>query len=146
MPGKVNPTQIEALTMVVAQVIGNDACVSFAGSQGQLELNVFKPVIIFNTLQSICLLAEAMESFRSNCVQGIRVNEAQIQFNIQRSLMLITALNPVIGYDKAAEVAKRAWEKGISLKEATLELGYLDEGEFDERVDPKKMLAPNIPV
>ncbi|MCG8381603.1 MAG: class II fumarate hydratase [Gammaproteobacteria bacterium] len=146
MPGKVNPTQIEALTMVVAQVIGNDACVSFAGSQGQLELNVFKPVIIFNTLQSICLLAQAMESFRSNCVQGMRVNEAQIQFNIQRSLMLITALNPVIGYDKAAEAAKRAWEKGISLKEATLELGYLDEGEFDGRVDPKKMLAPNIPV
>ena len=144
MPGKVNPTQIEALTMVVAQVIGNDACVAFAGSQGQLELNVFKPVIILNILQSMRLLADGMTSFRENCVVGISVNDAQLAANIERSLMLVTALNPVIGYDKAAKVARLAWEKNISLKAAVLELGYLDEKRFDELVDPRKMLGPNI--
>jgi len=144
MPDKVNPTQIEALTMVVAQVIGNDACVAFAGSQGQLELNVFKPVIILNILKSMRLLADSMDSFRKNCVAGIGVNDAQLATNIERSLMLVTALNPVIGYDNAAKVAKLAREKNISLKQAVLELGYLDESRFDELVDPRKMLGPNI--
>ncbi len=144
MPGKVNPTQIEALTMVVAQVIGNDASVGFAGSQGQFELNVFKPVILFNVLQSMRLLADSMESFRKNCVSGIQVNETQLAANTERSLMLVTALNPVIGYDSATKVAKLAWEKNISLKEAVLELGYLDEKRFDELVDPRKMLGPTI--
>lgn len=128
--------------MVVAQVIGNDASVGFAGSQGQFELNVFKPVILFNVLQSMRLLADSMESFRKNCVSGIQVNETQLAANTERSLMLVTALNPVIGYDSATKVAKLAWEKNISLKEAVLELGYLDEKRFDELVDPRKMLGP----
>lgn len=142
MPGKVNPTQVEALTMVVAQVMGNDVTVGFAGSQGHLELNVYKPVIIHNIMESVDLLADAMDSFNQHCVIGIKVNQEQLAKNTHQSLMLVTALNPVIGYDKAAAVAKLAWEKNISLKAAALELNYLSAEAFEQIVDPKKMLSP----
>lgn len=145
MPGKVNPTQVEALTMVAAQVMGNDVVVGFAGSQGHLELNVFKPVIIHNVLQSITLLSDAMNSFNKNCVQGIKVNQQQLAENTKRSLMLVTALSPVIGYDKAAVAANLAWEKNLGLKEAVLTLKYLSADEFDQLVDPALMLAPMPP-
>ncbi len=142
MPGKVNPTQVEALTMVVAQVMGNDAAVAFAGSQGHLELNVFKPVIIHNVLESIGLLSDAMVSFTDHCVVGIGVNEQQLTASMDRSLMLVTALSPVIGYDRAADIAKTAYRDNMSLREASEKLGYLSLAEFDRLVDPAKMVAP----
>jgi fumarate hydratase, class II len=142
MPGKVNPTQVEALTMVAAQVMGNHVTITIAGSQGQFELNVFKPVIIYDLLQSIRLLADAARSFADNCVAGIEVNRARIDELLRRSLMLVTALNPHIGYDKAAQVAKKAHTEGSSLKEAALALGYVSAEDFDRWVRPEAMIGP----
>ena len=138
MPGKVNPTQSEALTMVVAQVMGNDATIGFAASQGNFELNVFKPVIAYNFLQSAHLLADAIVSFNDNCAVGIEADEEVIKENVNRSLMLVTALNPHIGYENAAKIAKHAHKEGLTLKEAALQSGLLTEEQFDEIVDPKK--------
>lgn len=142
MPGKVNPTQAEAVTMVCVQVMGNHTAVSVAGSQGNFELNVFKPVIIYNLLQSIRLLADGMGSFAVNCVEGIRANEARIDENLTRSLMLVTALSPRIGYDRAAEVAKKAFAEDTTLKDAAVALGYVTADEYDELVQPKEMTRP----
>ncbi|WP_088292895.1 class II fumarate hydratase [Bacillus mycoides] len=142
MPGKVNPTQSEALTMVVAQVMGNDTTIGFAASQGNFELNVFKPVIAYNFLQSAHLLADATVSFNDKCAVGIEADEEVINENVNRSLMLVTALNPHIGYENAAKIAKHAHKEGLTLKEAALQSGLLTEEQFDEIVDPKKMIAP----
>lgn len=142
MPGKVNPTQIEALTMVAAQVMGNDVTVSIANSQGQFELNVFKPVIIYNILQSVGLLGDAMRSCTDKLIIGIRANEGQLAHYLESTLMLVTALTPHIGYDKAGEAAKLAYEKKLTLREALLQLQYLSEEDFDKYVDPRKMLKP----
>ncbi len=141
MPGKVNPTQCEALTMVCVQVMGNDAAIGFAGSQGHFELNVFKPVLIHNLLESTRLLADAMNSFRENCVDGIEPNRDNITRHLNNSLMLVTALNQVIGYDAAAKVAKTAFEKNLTLKEAALQLGLITAEKFDEVVRPEKMIS-----
>lgn len=140
MPGKVNPTQPEALTMVCAQVIGNDTTVAIAGSNGQFELNVFKPVIAANVLQSARLLGDACLSFDEKCAQGIDVNKAQIDEHLNNSLMLVTALNPHIGYYKAAEIAKKAHKEGTTLKQAAIDLGHVSAEDFDRWVDPKKMV------
>jgi fumarate hydratase, class II len=141
MPGKVNPTQSEAMTMVCAQVFGNDVTINIAGSSGNFELNVFMPVIAFNILQSIKLLADACDSFSDNCVVGITANEANIKKHLENSLMLVTSLNPVIGYDNAAKVAKKAHKENKTLKEAALELGLLTAEKFDEVVRPEKMIG-----
>jgi fumarate hydratase class II len=143
MPGKVNPTQCEALTMVAAQVIGNDAAVAFGGANGQFQLNVYKPVMIFNVLQSIRLIADGCDSFREKCAVGIEPNQKNIQENLKNSLMLVTSLNTHIGYDKAATIAKKAHEDDKTLKETAVELGYLTEDEFDQIVRPEKMIGPN---
>ncbi|HLF17820.1 MAG TPA: class II fumarate hydratase [Candidatus Omnitrophota bacterium] len=143
MPGKVNPTQCEAMTMVCIQIVGNDATVTFAGASGNFELNVFKPLMIYNLLQSIRLLSDACDSFCDKCVVGIKANKATIERNLKNSLMLVTALSPYIGYDKAAKVAKKAYAEGIGLKEAAVALGYVTEGEFDRIVVPKKMIRPH---
>ncbi len=140
MPGKVNPTQSEAMTMVCAQVLGNDASIGFAASQGNFELNVFKPVIAYNLIQSIYLLTDSCHSFNTHCAVGIEANTTQINHYLHHSLMLVTALNPVIGYDKAAKIAKTAYQDSSSLKEACLKLGYLNAEEFDQAIDPKKMV------
>ena len=142
MPGKVNPTQSEAMTMVCAQVFGNDVAVNFGGASGNFELNVFKPVIIFNVLNSIRLLSDACESFTDNCVAGIEANENNIKKHLENSLMLVTALNPHIGYDNAAKVAKKAHAENKTLKEAAVELGLLTAEKFDELVRPEKMIGP----
>lgn len=142
MPGKVNPTQSEAMTMVCAQVFGNDVAVNFGGASGNFELNVFKPVIIFNVLQSIKLIADACESFTDNCVVGIEANEVNIKKNLENSLMLVTSLNPHIGYDNAAKVAKKAHKEHSTLKEAAIALGLLTAEKFDEVVRPEKMIGP----
>jgi fumarate hydratase class II len=142
MPGKVNPTQCEALTMVAAQVLGNDAGVGFAGSQGNFELNVFKPMMAFNFINSTILMADACDSFREHLVEGLEANEARIAEHVRNSLMLVTALTPKIGYDKAAEIAKKADHEGTTLKEAALALGYLTEAEFDAAVHPRAMAHP----
>src|SRR5882724_4567304 len=142
MPGKVNPTQAEALTMVAVQVMGNDAAIGFAGSQGNFELNVFKPVMIFNYLHSVELLADSCNSFVSHCVQGIEVNSTQIEHYVHNSLMLVTALVPKIGYDQAAQIAKAAHHSHISLREAALKLGYVTAEEFDALVKPEDMTHP----
>ncbi len=142
MPGKVNPTQCEAMTMVCVQVFGNDVTINFAGASGNFELNVYKPVMIYNLLQSIRLLSDACESFVNHCVAGIQPNLQNIERNLRNSLMLVTALNPHIGYDKAATVAKKAYRENISLKEAAVSLGFLTLQEFDRFVQPKKMLGP----
>ena len=139
MPGKVNPTQSEAMTMVAVQVMGNDAAIGFAGSQGNFELNVFKPVIIHNFLHSVRLLTDACRSFREHCVDGMEIDRERIDWYVKNSLMLVTALAPKIGYDKAAEIAKTAHHEKLSLREATLKLGYLTEKEFDENVRPETM-------
>ncbi|GAA5841161.1 hypothetical protein JCM9279_000561 [Rhodotorula babjevae] len=143
MPGKVNPTQCEALTMVAAQVIGNNMAISMAGAQGQFELNVFKPVMIKNLLQSIRLLADGSRSFTKNCVVGIVANEDRISKLLNESLMLVTCLNSRIGYDNAAKCAKKAHKEGTTLKEATLALGLLESEEFDRLVRPELMLGPS---
>ena len=142
MPGKVNPTQSEAMTMVAVQVLGNDAAIGFAGSQGNFELNVFKPVIINNFLHSVRLLTDACRSFTDHCINGMELDYQRIEQHVRNSLMLVTALNPKIGYDKAAEIAKKAHHEGSSLKESALKLGYLTEQEFDELVRPEKMTHP----
>eukprot|EP01129_Flabellula_baltica_P007653 TRINITY_DN298_c0_g1_i2.p1 TRINITY_DN298_c0_g1~~TRINITY_DN298_c0_g1_i2.p1 ORF type:complete len:486 (-),score=140.04 TRINITY_DN298_c0_g1_i2:26-1483(-) len=142
MPGKVNPTQCEAMTMVCAQVIGNQTAVSVAGSYGQFELNVFKPVMIRNLLHSVALIADASNSFRVNCVDGIEANRERINTLMNQSLMLVTSLNPYIGYDKAASAAKKAHKEGTTLKEAVVSLGHLTPEQFDEYVRPEKMIGP----
>ena len=142
MPGKVNPTQCEALTMVCAQVMGNNTTVSVAGSHGHLELNVFKPVMIYATLQSIRLLSDSARSFTTNCVEGIEANTARIDKLMNESLMLVTALNPHIGYDNAAKIAKKAHADGTTLKEAGMELGLLTEEQFAEWIVPTEMIKP----
>ncbi len=142
MPGKVNPTQSEAVTMVACQIFGNDATIGFAASQGNFELNVFKPVIIYNVLQSIRLLTDSMNSFNKNCAVGIEPNHRVIDRNINNSLMLVTALAPLIGYDKAADIAKTAHKHGTTLKEEALKSGYVTEMQFDEYVKPEKMVKP----
>jgi fumarate hydratase class II len=142
MPGKVNPTQSEAMTMVAVQVFGNDAAVAFAGSQGNFELNVFKPVMIHNLLHSMRLLHDACHGFVEYCIRGIELNREQIENHVKDSLMLVTALNPHIGYDKAAKVAKNAHQKGISLKDSAVELGYMTGEEFDRSVNPQEMTHP----
>jgi len=142
MPGKVNPTQCEALTMVAAQVMGNDTTITFAGASGNFELNVYKPVIIYNLLQSVRLLSDGCRSFGDNCVAGITANEQIIARYVQDSLMLVTALNPHIGYDKAAQIAKYAHEQGTTLKEAAVSLGILSAEEFDRLVVPENMTGP----
>lgn len=142
MPGKVNPTQCEAMTMVCVQVIGNDTTVSLAGASGNFELNVYKPVIIFNVLQSIRLLAHASLSLKNNCIVGIEPDLIRIKEHLDRSLMLVTALAPKIGYDKAAKVAKKAFHEGITLKEAAVSLGFISEQDFDQAVRPELMVKP----
>lgn len=139
MPGKVNPTQCEALTMVAVQVIANDVAVSMAASQGNFELNVFMPVIIYNFLQSVNLLADGITSFNNNCAAGIKANKEKMSANLHNSLMLVTALNPYIGYDNAAKTAKLAYKENISLKEACVKLGFLTAKEFDEVFRPEEM-------
>jgi len=142
MPGKVNPTQSEAMTMVAVQVFGNDLATSFGGSQGNFELNVYKPVMIHNFLHSVRLLHDAIRSFVDFCISGIELNRDQIDAHLKASLMLVTALNPHIGYDKAAQVAKNAHKKKISLRESAVELGYLTGEEFDRLVKPEEMTHP----
>lgn len=140
MPGKVNPTQCEALTMVAVQVMGNDAAVGIAASQGNFELNVFMPVLIYNFLQSARLLAEAMTSFNQNCAVGIKANKEKMAHNLYNSLMLVTALNPYIGYENAAKTAKKAYKENISLKDACVSLGFLTAERFDEVFHPEQMI------
>ncbi len=142
MPGKVNPTQSEMMTMVAVQVFGNDAAIGFAGSQGNFELNVFNPVMIHNLLHSIRLLKDACHSFVEHCVEGIELNRERINEHLKNSLMLVTALNPHIGYDNAAKIAKNAHKKGISLRESAIELGLLTGEQFDEYVKPEEMTHP----
>jgi fumarate hydratase class II len=141
MPGKVNPTQCEAITMLAAQVLGNDVAVNVGGASGNFELNVFKPVIIHNFLQSTRLIADGSESFREHCVVGIEPNAAKLQDNLERSLMLVTALNPHIGYDNAAKIAKTAHKKGQTLKQTAIELGLVTAEQFDQWVRPEKMVG-----
>jgi fumarate hydratase class II len=143
MPGKVNPTQCEAMTMVAVQVFGNDAAIGFAGSQGNFELNVFKPVIIYNFLHSVRLMAHACRSFTEHCATGIEVNRAQVDNYVQNSLMLVTALSPVVGYDKAAKIAHTAHVNGSSLREAAVKLGFLSGEDFDKYVKPEEMTHPH---
>ena len=140
MPGKVNPTQIEALSMICCQVMGNNLAVSQAGSQGHFELNAFKPVIIFNVINSINLLSDGINSFCTNCLEGITINKENINKHVNNSLMLVTALNKRIGYDNAAKIAKKAFKENLTLKEAAIKLRLVSEKEFDKIVDPKKMI------
>ena len=143
MPGKVNPTQAEALTMVCAQVMGNHITVSVAGSHGHLELNVFKPVIAYNVLQSVRLLADAANSFVVNCLRGLQANETVIARHMENSLMLVTALAPHIGYDKSAEIAKKAHAEGLTLKDAATKSGYVTAEQFDAWIKPADMTHPS---
>ncbi|WP_025948798.1 class II fumarate hydratase [Geobacillus thermocatenulatus] len=140
MPGKVNPTQSEAMTMVAVQVFGNDATIGFAASQGNFQLNVFKPVIAYNAIQSVQLLGDAIRSFDERCAKGLEVNEVKMREYVERSLMLVTALSPHIGYDRAAEIAKLAHREGLTLKEATLKTGYVTAAQYEEWVRPEKMI------
>ena len=140
MPGKVNPTQCEALTMVCAQVMGNDVAVNIGGMSGNFELNVYKPLMVHNVLHSSRLLGDACESFRKFCAEGIEPNRQRIAENLHKSLMLVTALNPHIGYDNAAKIAKQAYKEGRTLKEVAVELGFLTAEQFDQWVDPSDMV------
>jgi fumarate hydratase class II len=142
MPGKVNPTQSESMTMVCCQVIGNDVAVNMAGASGNFELNVFKPVIIHNFLHSLRLLADSASGFVDHCLDGLKPNETVIAQHLENTLMLVTALNPHIGYNKAAEIAKKAHKEGMTLKQAALKLGYLTEAQFAEWVRPENMISP----
>lgn len=144
MPGKVNPTQSEAMTMVCAQVFGNDVAINFGGAMGNFELNVFKPVIIYNVLKSIKLIGDACESFTENCVVGIIANEINIKNHLENSLMLVTSLNPIIGYDNAAKAAKKAHKENKTLKQAVIELGLLTEEKFNAAVRPEEMIHPKL--
>lgn len=142
MPGKVNPTQCEALTMVCAQVMGNQVAVTVGGMNGHFELNVFKPMIAHNVLHSIKLIGDGCQSFVKNCLSGTVANKDRIEELLNNSLMLVTALNPYIGYDKAAAIAKNAHKKGLTLKQSALELGHLTEAQFNEWVKPENMVGP----
>jgi fumarate hydratase class II len=142
MPGKVNPTQAEAITMVCAQVFGNDVAVNIGGASGNFELNVFKPVIIYNLLQSIRLIADSCDSFTDRCIAGIEANKLNIENHLKNSLMLVTALNPHIGYDNAAKIAKKAHAENLTLKESAIQLGILTEEEFEKYVRPEEMTGP----
>ena len=146
MPGKVNPTQCEALTMIAAQVMANDVAVGFGGAGGYLEMNVYKPLMIHNIANSITLMSDGCENFRKFLVEGARPNLKQIAEHVQRSLMLVTALVPVIGYDKASQIAHHAMEHDLTLREATLQLGFVSEADFDRIVDPSKMVTPTVAV
>jgi fumarate hydratase class II len=143
MPGKVNPTQAEALTMVSAHVMGNDVGIGIAGASGNLELNVFKPMLIHDLLESVDLLADACDSFRDNCVVGIEPNRETIARHVSHSLMLVTALAPLIGYDAAAKIAKSAYEKNVSLKDAAIASGLVTGEQFDAHVKPEDMVSPH---
>ncbi len=143
MPGKVNPTQCEALTMIAAQVLGNDVAINIGGASGNFELNVYRPLIIHNVLQSIRLLGDGMRSFDEHCARGIQPNRARITELLEQSLMLVTALNPHIGYDKSAAIAKKAHAEGTTLKAAALALGHVTEAQFDEWVRPERMISPS---
>ncbi len=143
MPGKVNPTQSEAMTMVCVQVIGNDTAIAVAGSQGNFELNVFKPLIIHNLLHSTELLAHACRSFAVHCVSGLEANRERLRRYVETSLMLVTALSPTIGYDRAAAVAKAAYRENKTLKDVCVEMGLLTPEEFDRLVRPEEMLGPH---
>ena len=143
MPGKVNPTQCEAVTMVCVKVIGNHTGISIAGSHGHFELNVFKPLIAHNILQSIDLLADSVKNFSLYCVKGIKANKSKIKDHLDNSLMLVTALAPRIGYDNAANIAKKALKNNTKLKEEALKTGMISEKEYDKIVDPAKMIGPN---
>ena len=143
MPGKINPTQCEAMTMVCTQVMGNDTTITIAGASGNFELNVYRPVLAYNIIQSIRLLSDATNSFRKNCVEGIKPNKERINENLYNSLMLVTALNSHIGYDKAAEVAKKAYKDKTSLREAIITLGYMSGEDFDKLVQPEQMIHPS---
>jgi fumarate hydratase class II len=142
MPGKVNPTQAEALTMLCTQVMGNDVTVTIGGASGHFELNVYKPAIIHAFLQSARLLADGCRSFEEHCARGIEANEPRIKELLERSLMLVTALAPHIGYDRAAEIAKKAHREGVTLREAALSLGYVSAEDFDRWVRPETMIGP----
>ena len=142
MPGKVNPTQCEAIVMICIQVIGDDAAVAFAGSQGNFELNAMRPIIINNVLHSARVLADGCEKFRVYSVEGTQINEKKVAEHVQNSLMLVTALSPAIGYDKASEIAHYALHNDLTLKQAALKLGFVTEAEFDRIVDPTKMVRP----
>jgi fumarate hydratase class II len=142
MPGKVNPTQCEALTQVATQILGNNASIGFAGSQGHFELNVYNPVMAYNFLQSVQLMADAAVSFTDNCVAGIEAREENIKASLERSLMLVTALAPAIGYDNAAKIAKAAHKNGTTLREEAVRGGYVSAEDFDRMVDPRKMIGP----
>jgi len=139
----VNPTQCEAMTMICLQVMGNHTSISMAGSQGHLELNVFKPLIAYNVLQSIKILSDGIKSFEKNCIKGIQPDEKRIKEHIDNSLMLVTALTPNIGYDKASEIAKKAHKNGTTLREEALKSGCISEEEFDKIIDPDKMVSPS---
>jgi fumarate hydratase class II len=141
MPGKINPTQCEAIVMIAIQVIGNDTAVAFAGSQGNFELNTMRPLIIKNFLHSARILADGCEKFRLHSVEGTRVNEAKLQEYVNNSLMLVTALSPAIGYDKASQIAHKALREGVTLREAALASGFIDARRFDKIVDPRKMIG-----
>lgn len=142
MPGKVNPTQSEALTMVCVQVMANHNAVSLAGSQGHFQLNVFKPLIIHNLIESVTLLSDAVSSFDEHCLRGIEANREQLAANVERSLMLVTAISPVIGYDRASTLALHAQQNSMSLRQAAEDLGIMSGEDFDRHVDPKRMLSP----
>ena len=142
MPGKVNPTQCEAITMLCTQVMGNDTTITFAGASGNFELSVYRPVIAYNILQSIRLLSDGCDSLRTNAVDGIEPNLERINHNLYNSLMLVTALNPHIGYDKASEVAKKAYKENTTLRDAIEKLGYMSGEEFDNLVKPEDMISP----
>lgn len=144
MPGKVNPTQAEALFQVAAQVMANDTAVNIGGGSGNFQLNVAKPLIIYNILQSISLLGDAADSYRKRCLTGIEVNQERLAAYLEKNLMLVTALNPITGYDKAAKIAQFAYQENTSLKEAAVELGYLTAAEFEKYVEPQKMTQPNL--
>jgi fumarate hydratase class II len=142
MPGKVNPTQCEAITMVCAQVMGNHVAVTVGGSNGHFELNVFKPVMVANVLRSITLISDSVVSFTTNCVDGIQANEKRIKQLLNESLMLVTALNPHIGYDNAAAIAKKAHKEGTTLKDAAIASGHLTAEQFDQWIRPETMIGP----
>ena len=143
MPGKVNPTQCEAVTMVCVKVIGNHNGITMAGSHGHFELNVFKPLIAYNILQSIDILADSVKNFSLFCIKDIKANKKKIKEHLDNSLMLVTALAPKIGYDKAARIAKKALKNGTKLKEEAIKSGLIDEKEYDKIIDPTKMIKPN---
>jgi fumarate hydratase class II len=143
MPGKVNPTQCEAVTMVCVKVIGNHNGITMAGSHGHFELNVFKPLIIHNILQSIHIMSDSAKSFSNYCVKDLKADKKKIKKFLDNSLMLVTALSPVIGYDSAAKIAKAAYKNGTTLKEETIKSGLINEKEYDKIVDPKKMIKPH---